>query len=129
GRRAFALELQALAVSTEGPPRRQATGLDPKRFALLAAVLDRLGGVPVGRLELYGATAGGVRVSDPGCDLPVLAALASSATGAAPPERSAFVGEVSLTGQVRSVPGMAQRVAAAARAGVRTIYAPPVPEP
>jgi DNA repair protein RadA/Sms len=122
GKRAFALELQALAVATDGPPRRHATGLDPKRFALLAAVLDRLGSVPVGRMELYGATAGGVRAADPGCDLAVLAALASSATGTPPPERSAFVGEVSLTGQVRPVPGMPQRATAAARAGVTTIF-------
>ena len=124
GKRAFALEMQALAVATEGPPRRHATGLDPRRFALLAAVLDRLGGVPVGRMELYGATAGGVRATDPGCDLAVVAAMASSALGAAPPAGSAFVGEVSLTGQVRPVAGMAQRAAAAARAGVRTIYGP-----
>jgi DNA repair protein RadA/Sms len=122
GKRAFALEMQALAVATDGPPRRHATGLDPKRFALLAAVLDRLGGVPVGRMELYGATAGGVRAGDPGCDLAVVAALASSAMAVPPPGRSAFVGEVSLTGQVRAVSGMAQRVAAAGRAGVDTIF-------
>ena len=114
--------MQALAVSTDGPPRRQATGLDPKRFALLAAVLDRLGGVRVGRMDLYGATAAGIRVTDPGCDLAVVAALASSALGSPPPAGSAFVGEVSLTGQVRPVPGMTQRVAAAARAGVTTLY-------
>jgi DNA repair protein RadA/Sms len=124
GRRAFALEMQALAVSTDGPPRRQATGLDPRRFALLAAVLDRLGGVPVGRMDLYGATAAGIRAVDPACDLAVVAALASSALGSPPPAGSAFVGEVSLTGQVRPVPGMAQRVAAAARAGVTTLFCP-----
>jgi len=124
GRRAFALELQALAVSTDGPPRRHATGLDPRRFSLLAAVLDRLGGVPVGRMELYGATAGGVRADDPGCDLAVVAALASSAMGVSPPAGSAFVGEVSLTGQVRPVSGLAQRAAAAGRAGIRTVFGP-----
>jgi DNA repair protein RadA/Sms len=124
GRRAFALEMQALAVSTEGPPRRHATGLDPSRFALLAAVLDRLGGVPVGRMELYGATAGGVRAADPGCDLAVVAALASSAMGVSPPPRSAFVGEVSLTGQVRAVSGMAQRAAAAGRSAIETVFCP-----
>jgi DNA repair protein RadA/Sms len=124
GRRAFAVEVQALAVATEGPPRRQATGLDPRRFSLIAAVLDRAAGFPMGRMELYGATGGGVRVDDPGCDLAVAAALASSATGRPPPSGAAFVGEVSLTGAIRPAPGMAGRLAAAARAGVSDVFAP-----
>jgi DNA repair protein RadA/Sms len=124
GRRAFALEVQALAISTEGPARRQSTGLDPRRFALMAAVLERAGGIPVSRMELFGATAGGIRVEDPGSDLAVVAALASSAAGRPIPDGSAFVGEVSLTGQVRPVPGMRQRIAAAARAGVRRVIVP-----
>src|SRR3954471_14788891 len=100
GRRALALEVQALAVETQGPPRRQATGLDSRRFALIAAVLDQSLQLGLGRSELYGASAGGLRVDDPACDLAVAAALASSATGAAPPAGSAFVGEVTLTGLV-----------------------------
>jgi DNA repair protein RadA/Sms len=124
GRRAYALEVQALAVSTDGPPRRQATGLDPRRFALLAAVLERGAGIPVTRMELFGATAGGMRLDDPGSDLAVVAALASSVSGTPVPARSAFVGEVSLAGEVRPVAGMAQRMAAAARAGAQTVVAP-----
>jgi DNA repair protein RadA/Sms len=123
GRRALALEVQALAVPTDGPPRRQATGLDPRRFSLLAAVLDRAVGIPMVRAELYGSSSGGLRVDDPGCDLAVAAALASAATGAAPPERSAFVGEVALTGQVRPAPGMPQRLSAARAVGIQTVFA------
>jgi DNA repair protein RadA/Sms len=122
GRRALAVEVQALAVPTEGPPRRQATGLDPRRFSLIAAVLDRVCGIPLTRSELYGASSGGLRVDDPACDLAVAAALASAATGVPSPGGAAFVGEVSLTGQVRSAHGMPQRVAAARAAGITTLF-------
>jgi DNA repair protein RadA/Sms len=123
GHRALAVEVQALAVDTQGPPRRQATGLDPRRFSLVAAVLDQALRLGLGRSELYGASAGGLRVDDPACDLAVAAALASSATGSAPPEGCAFAGEVTLTGLVRPAPGMNQRLTAARAAGVRTVFA------
>ena len=125
GRRALAVEVQALVGSSDGPARRQATGLDARRFQLIAAVLDRVAGLSLGRSELFGASSGGVRVDDPACDLAVAAALASAATGSAPPRGSAFVGEVSLTGLVRAAPAMAQRFAAARAAGVSTVFAPP----
>ncbi|MEP7060420.1 MAG: ATPase domain-containing protein [Actinomycetota bacterium] len=124
GRRALAVEVQALVGSTEGPPRRHVTGLDLRRFQLVAAVLDRAVGFGLGRAELFGASGGGVRIDDPACDLAVAAALASAATAAAPPAGAAFVGEVALTGLVRPAPGMAQRLAAARAAGCTTVFAP-----
>lgn len=124
GRRALAVEVQALVGSSDGPVRRQATGLDARRFQLVAAVLERAAGLSLGRSELYGASSGGVRVDDPACDLAVAAALASASTGASPPATSAFVGEVSLTGLVRPAPAMSQRLAAARAAGVSTVFAP-----
>lgn len=123
GRRALAVEVQALVAPTEGPARRQVTGLDPRRFQLVAAVLDR-SGVSLGRSDLYGASSGGVRVDDPSCDLAIAAALASAATGISPPDGSAFVGEVGLTGLVRAAPAMEQRLAAARVAGVSMVFAP-----
>jgi DNA repair protein RadA/Sms len=123
GRRALALEVQALAVETQGPPRRQATGLDSRRFSLIAAVLDQSLRLGLGRSELYGASAGGLRVDDPACDLAVAAALASSATGALAPDGAAFVGEVALTGLIRPAPGLANRLTAARAAGVTTVFA------
>jgi DNA repair protein RadA/Sms len=130
GRRALAVEVQALVAPTESPGRRQVTGLDPRRFQLVAAVLDRAG-VRLGRSDLFGATSGGARVDDPACDLAVAAALASAASGVPPPSPSAFVGEVMLTGLVRPGRAMGQRLAAARAAGVRTVFAPmettPVP--
>ncbi len=123
GRRALAVEVQALVGTSDGPARRQATGLDPRRFQLVAAVLDRGAGVPLGRSELFGASSGGVRLDDPACDLAIAAALASAATGLAPPPGSAFVGEVALTGAVRSAPSMASRLSAARAAGCTVVYA------
>ena len=123
GRRALAVEVQALVGTNDGPARRQTTGLDPRRFQLVAAVLDRAAGVPLGRSELFGASSGGVRLDDPACDLAIAAALASAVTGVAPPAGSAFVGEVALTGAVRTAPAMAQRVSAARVAGCSVVYA------
>ncbi len=125
GRRALAVEVQALVGLADGPARRQATGLDARRFQLVAAVLDRAADLPLGRCELYGATSGGVKVDDPASDLAVAAALASAVGRALPPEACAFVGEVTLTGLVRPAPAMAQRLAAARSAGCTTVFAAP----
>jgi len=124
GRRALAVEVQALTVPTEGSARRQVAGLDPRRFQLIAAVVERVTGVPLSRSDLYGASAGGVRVDDPGCDLAIAAALASAASGRTAPAGSAFVGEISLTGQVRPVAGMVQRAAAAKARKLGMLFAP-----
>ncbi len=123
GRRAVAVEIQALVGSPEGPARRQSTGIDGRRFHLLAAVLERAVGIRLGRAELFAATAGGMRVDDPAADLGVLAALASAATELPPPARTAFVGEVSLTGLVRPAPSMPKRLAAAGAAGCELVVA------
>jgi DNA repair protein RadA/Sms len=122
GHRVLPVEVQTLSVPTDAFPRRQVSGLDPTRFGLMAAVVDRALGLPVARAELYGAAAGGLRIDDPGCDLAVAAALASTASGVPPPQRSAFCGEVSLTGSVRPVTNPSARLAAAAAAGIQSVY-------
>jgi DNA repair protein RadA/Sms len=123
GRRSLAVEVQALVAPGESSSRRQVTGLDARRFQLVAAVLDRVLALGLARAELYGATLGGVRVDDPGCDLAIAAALVSAATGVAPPSGTAFVGEIGLTGRVRAAPGVPGRLAAAKAAGCTTVYA------
>jgi DNA repair protein RadA/Sms len=124
GRRGLAVQVQALTSRTEGPPRRHVAGLDPRRFGVVAAVTDRAVGLGLGRAEIYGAAAGGMRVEEPAADLAVAAALASAARGVPPPPRSAFCGEVSLTGAVRTPPSLGARLAAAAAAGIRTVFCP-----
>jgi DNA repair protein RadA/Sms len=123
GRRAVAVEIQALVGSPEGPARRQTTGLDARRFHLLAAVLDRAVGVPLARAELFAASSGGLRVDDPAADLAVLAALASAATGVPAPPATAFLGEVSLTGLVRPAAALGRRLSAAEDAGCHLVVA------
>jgi DNA repair protein RadA/Sms len=128
GRRALAIEVQALVVTAQGPPRRQVSGLESRRFQLVAAVLDRAG-FGLARADLFGTSSGGVRLDDPACDLAVAAALASATSGAPPPAGSAFVGEVGLTGAIRPVAAAPQRLAAARSAGVDTVFAPTGTEP
>ena len=127
GRRGLAVQVQALTSPTEGPARRHVAGLDPRRFGVVAAVTDRAARLGLGRSEVYGAVAGGVRVEEPAADLAVAAALASAATGVPPPPRSAFCGEISLTGAVRTPPSLALRLAAAAAAGIETVFTPESP--
>ncbi|HEX9891147.1 MAG TPA: AAA family ATPase [Actinomycetota bacterium] len=124
GRRALAVEVQALVVPTDGPPRRHVSGLDPRRFNLVAAVTDRALGLRLSRAEVYGTAAGGLQVAEPGTDLAVAAAVASAASGRPPPPRTAFVGEIALTGAVRPTPNMAARLAAAGAAGMGSVVVP-----
>jgi DNA repair protein RadA/Sms len=124
GRRAFAVEIQALVVPVEGPPRRHVAGLDPRRFHIVAAVTDRAARLRLFQAELYGTAGGGMRVDDPGADLAVAAALASSSSGVPPPAGWGFVGEVALTGAVRPVPGLELRLSAAGAAGLDTVVCP-----
>ncbi|HVH53050.1 MAG TPA: S16 family serine protease, partial [Actinomycetota bacterium] len=77
---------------------------------------------PLAKAELFGATSGGVKIDDPACDLAIAAALASAASGVPPPPRSAFVGEIGLTGRVRPGSGMGGRLAAAKAAGLTTVF-------
>ena len=121
GRRALAVEVQALVVSTEGPPRRQVAGLDPRRFHIVAAVADRAVGGRLARSELYGTSAGGFRLDDPSADLAMAVALASSAAGVAVPPATGYAAEVALSGALRPVGGIDQRLAAASAAGLRQV--------
>jgi DNA repair protein RadA/Sms len=122
GRRALAVDVQALVVATDGPPRRQVAGLDPRRFHIVAAVTDRVSDrLKLSRAEVFGASSGGLRLDDPGADLAIAAAIASACTGRPPPEGVAFVGEVALTGAVRAVPGMELRLSAAAAGGLKRV--------
>jgi DNA repair protein RadA/Sms len=124
GRKAFAVDVQALVVPSDGPPRRQVAGLDARRFGIVAAVTDRASRARLTRSEVYGASAGGVRLDDPAVDLAVAAALASAAGGRAPPSGAGFVGELALTGTVRPVAGLEQRLLAARAAGLEVMVVP-----
>jgi DNA repair protein RadA/Sms len=121
GRRALAVEIQALVVGTDGPARRQVAGLDPRRFHIVAAVADQVAGLRLMRAELFGTSAGGLRVDDPGADLAMAVSLVSASVGVPPPPSTGFAGEVALTGAIRPAGGLALRISAAAAAGLGTL--------
>jgi DNA repair protein RadA/Sms len=125
GRRAFAVDLQALVIQSEGPPRRHVSGLDPRRFQIVAAVTGRAVDRRLLRSELYGASSGGLRLDDPGADLGLAAALASASSGRPAPPGTAYIGEVSLTGSIRAVGGIEARLNAAAASGMEVVVLPP----
>ncbi len=125
GRRAVPAEVQALVASTPSPnPRRGVTGLDGTRVAMLLAVTEHTSGVKLDR-DVYVATVGGARLSDPATDLAVCLAVASAVSGTAMPADVAMIGEVALSGDIRPVGHLPQRVAEAARLGYRRILVPP----
>jgi DNA repair protein RadA/Sms len=128
GRRAMLVEVQALVGGSakDGTiPRRTVSGLDSARLNMALAVLDRRGGVRCLDREVYAATVGGMRVTEPAADLAVTLAVASSVSGAAVSADIAAIGEVGLTGAVRRVSGVPRRLAEAARLGFRHALVPP----
>lgn len=129
GRRSVLVEIQALvAPTTQTQPRRSVRGLDTARVNQVIAVLDRHAGVRLGDKEVYVNVVGGWRLDEPGCDLPVALALASSAADR-PLGRMAAWGEVGLAGEVRSVPFEARRVEELNRMGLDSRVAPGGGEP
>jgi DNA repair protein RadA/Sms len=102
GTRPLLLEIQALVSPTDlAMPRRVATGVDPKRLAMIVAVLARHGGLPLGGADVFVNVAGGVRIDEPGADLGISLAIASAARSVPVREGLAAFGEVGLTGRLR----------------------------
>jgi len=102
GTRPILLEIQALVSPTDlAVPRRVGTGVDPKRLAMIVAVLARHGGLPLGGADVFVNVAGGVRIDEPGADLGVALAIASAARSVPVREGLAAFGEVGLTGRLR----------------------------
>jgi DNA repair protein RadA/Sms len=124
GRRPLIVEIQALVAPTSGPPRRSASGVDATRLAVLLAVLDRRAGIGLSQSEVYVSTVGGVRVDDPAADLAICMAVASAATQREVDPSSVATGEVGLSGQIRQVAHVAQRLAEAARLGFSRALVP-----
>lgn len=127
GSRPFLVEVQALLSSTQyATPARVVSGLDSKRVALLAAVLERRGGMQLVGQDVFVKVAGGLHVTDPAADLAVIAAMASSLRERAVPAHLICVGEVGLTGELRPVSGLETRLAEARAHGfTRAVVAAP----
>ena len=123
GTRPFLFEVQALVSSAAyGTAQRSATGFDVRRLNMLLAVLERRAGFRLSAKDVFLNMAGGLRVSDPACDLAVICAVLSSNFDFAIPSDVCFAGEVGLSGEIRPVGQTDRRVAEAARLGFRRIF-------
>lgn len=123
GMRPMLIETQAL-VSTAvfGTPQRTATGFDLRRLSMLLAVLEKRGGFPFAQNDVFLNLAGGIRVDDPAIDLAIVSALISSLRDVAVPHQVCFAGEVGLSGEIRAVNRIEQRIQEADRLGFRQIF-------
>jgi DNA repair protein RadA/Sms len=118
GLRPLLIEVQALVTqSVYGTPQRTATGFDNRRLQLLLAVLEKRGGFHFGVKDVFLNIAGGLKIEDPSIDLAVLCALLSSYEDMPLPAHTCFTGEVGLSGEIRAVGRIEQRIAEAAKLG------------
>lgn len=125
GARPFMVEVQALVSSAAyGTPQRAVTGFDQRRLNMLLAVLEKRALFKLGQKDVFLNMAGGLKVTDPAVDLAVVAAVMSSNFDLTIPRRTAFAGEVGLSGEIRTVTRIEQRVAEAEKLGFDTIYVP-----
>jgi DNA repair protein RadA/Sms len=126
GKRPLLCEVQALVAGTGiASPRRAVSGLDAARVSMILAVLERRGGVKLSDSEVYTATVGGMRVTEPAADLALALAVASAVADRALPGNLVVIGELGLAGEVRRVGGTDRRVAEAARLGFTRALVPP----
>jgi DNA repair protein RadA/Sms len=125
GTRPILLEIQALVAQSElAMPRRVATGIDPKRLAMIVAVLSRHARVALGQADVFVNVAGGVRIDEPGADLAVALAIASAARRVPVKSGVAAFGEIGLTGRLRAAAQAERRLEECAKLGLSTVVAP-----
>ncbi len=125
GSRPMLLEIQSLVSPTDlAMPRRVGTGVDPKRLAMIVAVLSRHAGIALGQADVFVNVAGGVRIDEPGADLAIALAIASAAKGAPLKHGIASFGEVGLTGRLRPATQAERRLEECAKLGLAAAVAP-----
>jgi len=123
GLRPMLIETQALvSKSVYGTPQRSATGFDMRRLQMLLAVLEKRCGYYFSMNDVFLNLAGGIRVEDPAIDLAIVSALISSLLDVSVPSNACFAGEVGLSGEIRAVSRIEQRIAEADRLGFKEIY-------
>src|SRR5438270_538350 len=125
GTRPLLLEIQSLVAPTDlAMPRRVGTGVDPKRLAMIVAVLSRHAGLPLGGADVFVNVAGGVRIDEPGADLGIALAIASAAKGVPVREGLAAFGEIGLTGRLRPATQVDRRLEECRKFGVSVVLGP-----
>lgn len=127
GTRPVLVELQALVATTNFPsPRRMATGIDHHRLSLIVAVLEKRMGMFLQHQDAYVNVAGGVKLDEPAVDLAIAVALASSLRDRPTQPHDVVFGEIGLTGEVRGVSRIDQRIAEAKKLGFKRVIAPEI---
>lgn len=125
GTRPILIELQALTSTTVfGMPRRTANGLDYNRVTLLIAVLEKIGGVNLGNQDVYMNIVGGIKINEPALDLGIILSAASSFKNISISKDVAVIGEVGLTGEIRSVNMIEKRLKEIEKMGLKTCIIP-----
>lgn len=125
GVRPFLIETQALvSTAAYGTPQRSVTGFDSKRMNMLLAVLEKRVGFKLAQKDVFLNIAGGLKVNDPALDLAVICAILSSNVDLVVPKSVCMSGEVGLSGEIRPVTRLEQRISEANKLGFATIYVP-----
>jgi DNA repair protein RadA/Sms len=125
GVRPFLIEIQALvSTAAYGTPQRSSTGFDLRRLNMLLAVLEKRAGFKLIQKDVFLNIAGGLKISDPATDLAVICSILSSNIDVAINHKYCFAGEVGLTGEIRAVNRVEQRIAEAEKLGFKRIYIP-----
>lgn len=125
GIRPILIEIQALvSTAAYGTPQRSVTGFDPRRMNMLLAVLEKRVGFKLAQKDVFLNIVGGLKVSDPALDLSVITAILSSNFDMSVPSNVVMAGEVGLSGEIRTITRVEQRVSEAQKLGFSTIYIP-----
>jgi DNA repair protein RadA/Sms len=124
GRRPLVAEVQTLVGEAAAEPRRVTSGLDYARVGMVIAVLQRRANLSIGRHDVFAATVGGVRLTEPSVDLALGLAVASARANVSIPADLVAIGEVGLAGEIRRVTGVQRRIAEAERMGFRRAIVP-----
>ena len=125
GTRAMLFETQALVSQTSfAVPQRVAAGIDPKRLTIILALLEKFGGISIGASDVFASIAGGMKVNDTSSDLALALAIASNHLGIPIPRETIAMGELGLSGEVRSVHLLEQRLKEARRLGITQALIP-----
>ncbi|MCA1927679.1 MAG: DNA repair protein RadA [Calditerrivibrio sp.] len=125
GTRIFLVEVESLVTQTFfNFSKRNANGFDTNRLQMLSAILEKKGGLNIGNHDIYLNVAGGLKINEPAADLAICASLISAYKNKPLPESSIFIGEVSLTGEIRNISNTKSRISEALKLGIKNVYAP-----
>ena len=127
GSRPIIIEIQALVAEAYGHPKRSSTGFDNNRLNMLLALLEKKLDLPLGTYDVFVNVSGGIKVNEPATDLAIIASILSSYRNRELSSETIFLGEVSLTGEIREIPVLGQRLKELETQGFKKAIVPTKP--